>query len=330
MTTLIIATSVSKLFLNEVLIEQTRTANDTIVIATNADTNKTLKEIGVPSQHILPALNESQAQRDVSFRDLAMPGVFGDVTFFGTKLPIYKVLSIDRLSFWHGSQNANLLCEYIEALRWDRLIVSLDTHHHLPFYAMYEAKRRNAHSSAIKTHSIRTKEMYDMARRLTFDSVVVEAEEERTYLSSLGYSGEIIVRPLIERKERTVASPKRDGLRKGLGVSENERIVGIVFDKRYEWSVRKFMSTYVSNPIRPRLLFFAFDDRSKDLLPKCTKPYDNFVQLYTHDFFEACDQIVAFGWDDYLASLANVSIVDYNGINKAKAIAPSDIQVFES
>jgi hypothetical protein len=326
MTTLIIATSLSDLFVNEILLEQTRTSGDTLIIATNADVNRILKEAGLPSQFISPNIDESWTERDTGFRDLCMPGVFGDAMFFGTKLPVHKVLSIDRLSFWYGGRNARQMCEWIDSLSWDKAIVSYDLSSHLPFYVMQSANGREC--VAVQTTSIRTKETYDIASRLTFDSFVVR-QEDAEFLASAGYSRNVVAKSLFVKTEPIVESQGNDALRKGLGLTASDYVAGVVFDKRDEWQCRAFVNRYVSMPQRPRLMFFTFDSRSNDLLPKCLAPYYDYIQIYDKQLIQACNEVIAFRWDDYLAGIKEVTIIDYHGINMAKQIAPSGTKVME-
>ena len=328
MTTLIVATSLSDIFINEILLEQTRTSGDTLIITTNADVNRTLKDIGLPSQFISSNIDESWTERDTGFRDLCMPGVFGDTMFFGTKLAVHKVLSIDRLSFWYGGRNALQLCQWIDELSWDKAIVSYDLSSHLPFYVMQSANERSVECVAVQTTSIRTKETYDIASRLTFDTFVVRQEDE-AYLVSTGYKGSVVGKSLFVKTEPIVESRENDALRKGLGFSSDEHVVGVVFDKRDEWQCRTFLSRYVNMSNRPQLMFFTFDGRSNDLLPKCLTPYYHFVKMYDRQLIDACNEVVAFRWDDYLSSYENVTIIDYHGINKAKLLAPSKTKVYE-
>jgi hypothetical protein len=326
MTTLIIATSLSDLFVNEILLEQTRTSGDTLIIATNAEVNRVLKEAGLPSQFISSAIDESWTERDTGFRDLCMPGVFGDATFFGTKLPVDKVLSIDRLSFWYGGRNAKQLCEWIDSLSWDKAIVSYDLSSHLPLYVMQAANGREC--VAVQTTGVRTKETYDIAPRLTFSSFIARQEDEE-FLVSAGYSGSLVAKSLFVKTEPIVESPVKDALRKGLGLGETDYAAGVVFDKRDEWQCRTFMNRYVNMPQRPRLMFFTFDSRSNDLLPKCLAPYYDYVQVYDKQLIQACNEVIAFRWDDYLVGIEGLTIIDYHGINKARLIAPNDTRIME-
>lgn len=116
MTTLILCTSLSNLLIHEILIEHNNQSGDVIILSTNPDANKTLKEIGLPSQYISTNIEQSWTDRDSSFRELCMPGVFGDTKFDGTELEIYKVLGIDRLNFWYNGINGEQMCHYIESL----------------------------------------------------------------------------------------------------------------------------------------------------------------------------------------------------------------------
>ena len=329
MTTLILCTSLSNLLIHEILIEHNNQSGDVIILSTNTSANKSLKEIGLPSQFISTSIEQSWTDRDSEFRELCLPGVFGDTKFAGTQLEIYKVLGIDRLNFWYNGINGEQMCHYIESLKWNKLIVSLDLYHHLPLYSMYLAKERGAYCKAVKTHAVLSREFYDIAKLLSCNEIVVETDSELKFLKEKGYWGKVTKRNLKLKEEivTTQESPAKEGLRKGLGLSNTEFVIGVVFDKKYEWQCRKFLNNILSQPTKPTLMMFSFDDRSIGLFPNVLKPYK--LKLYGNDLIKVCDQIVAFGYEDYLNSLSDVSIIDYSGINKALEIVPDSIKVYK-
>ena len=166
MTTLLLASSLSPLLLNEFILEYTITAGDCIVICLTPEVNQAIKQAGLPGQLITTAIPESWAERDKGFADLCMDGVFGDNTYPDTTLKLSKVLSMDRLSFWHNNKNANILYNLIVLLKWKKIIVPLDIYHSLPLTLGV----RNA--VAVETVPIRTREVYDIASLLPFDIII--------------------------------------------------------------------------------------------------------------------------------------------------------------
>ena len=196
MTTLILCTSLSNLLIREILVEHNNQSGDVIILSTNTSANKSLKEIGLPSQFISTSIEQSWTDRDSEFRELCLPGVFGDTKFAGTQLEIYKVLGIDRLNFWYNGINGEQMCHYIESLKWNKLIVSLDLYHHLPLYSMYLAKERGAYCKAVKTHAVLSREFYDIAKLLSCNEIVVETDSELKFLKEKGYWGKVTKRNL--------------------------------------------------------------------------------------------------------------------------------------
>jgi hypothetical protein len=96
-TTLAVVSSLSRAYLD--LIIQSIHREKTVVVDTDDGLHAQLKAVGISSIPLRGVGPKSWAERDVRFRELAMPGNL-TANFPGTDLPIWKVLSIDRLNFW--------------------------------------------------------------------------------------------------------------------------------------------------------------------------------------------------------------------------------------
>lgn len=322
MTSLVLSTTKpSSLFIEEALLEQNRTGNDVIVVSSTVGGNSDLKQAGLPSQNIYMTIPESFPERDAAFAELAMPGVFQDATFPDTHLEIWKVLSIDRLSFWNGGKPSLEFINMLKSLRWDKLITDLNIYSNYPFAALGIAKNRGVHAKAVQVHPLRTKEFFDIAPHVTFDEVVVNKGDESL---ARRVKGKVIAKGVARQKP--IASRDGQGLRNGLGYGPmpNERIVGVIFDKLYESQARMFIKSFNTNS--GRLVVFTLDDRSKALLPKCLRPYHNKFTHHDISMHPICNEIIAFGWHEDLQNISRCKIVD-NGIAGAKDIAPEGIEV---
>lgn len=291
MNTLILITTHDELALDCFVEEYNR--NECVVISTEAGAHRRAKEVGLPSQLITSVLAESPRERDECFAELAMPGVFEDIKFASTDLDVADVLSIDRLSFWYGGVNAGNIADMILALDWQRLVTVLDIHHPLPLLLVQHAKE------SIAICSDWSRELSDI--KLNFDKIIT-TEETRPFLEKR-FNGTIET-----RKGKAIGQidfQRRVGLRSGLGIAENERVTGVIYDKEFDWAVRYFVQSHRGN-----FIFFTEDERSKELLPRCIPD----AVRYDINMAPICDEFIAFGYKPYLRKYRDkVKIIDMLG-----------------
>lgn len=104
--------------------------------------------------------------------------------FEGTSLPTWKVLSLDRFSFWYNRESLELY-DLIMALEFDKIITSADLNSELPWMlARYSGKP----TWAVKTSGFRTREWYDLAKtgNIPFAGLYISNESDKALLSKFG------------------------------------------------------------------------------------------------------------------------------------------------
>jgi hypothetical protein len=160
-------------------------------------------------------------------------------TFLGTNLPLYKVMSIDRLNFWYRGLQAKRQFESIMALEWDTAYVPLDLYHPLPFALARHSGRKVI---GVQISSLRTREWYDLLSSAVpnFAEWKVGRESDLKFLQSFGVKADLIqIEP-----EATVNPPQkesRDSMRKGLGIPDGYKVGLVFFDSQCEWEFRQLL-----------------------------------------------------------------------------------------
>ena len=183
MTTLIVATRLSQLFVRIAIDELMRDA-DTIVVDTDLQVHGTLKGHNISSIHLSPARNVrfDWGERDANFKSLFMDGDQLKCNFPSTELPVWKVVALDRFSFWFTDKESTELYDMIMALRWDRAIVSADLNNELPWsLARYSGRP----VWGVKVSSFRTREWYDLGLtgNIPFTGLYIGNESDKAFLS---------------------------------------------------------------------------------------------------------------------------------------------------
>jgi hypothetical protein len=322
--TLFVITSLSDLMINRLLFEHSR--GDIIVVTPRQDVADLLAQFGIDAFLLATDIHSDIEGRDRQFKELAMPGVFSDTAFDTSDLPVWQVLSIDRLKFWYTPES-EIFLGFIDNLKWDKAYISLDIGSVLPISVMNLAKERGAYSYAVKTEPIKTIEILDMIPFLTFDEYLVDTKEDARFLENAG--GEVSVTEEKEQKHTEFLSKEK--LRDVLGIQENVTLSGILFDKRDERQARTLLKI-IDNQDKQIVVVFIFpvDERSAELAPSSLQEYINTIYIQTDPkMMAACDELVCTRWDDnYCLNLPFDPIIfDVHGINKAELIAPSHIEV---
>lgn len=322
MTTLILCTSQpNDLFVSRAVKENSKTSGDIIVVATNASANNALKQAGLPSQFIFFDLPINRKEENRKFSDLAMPGVFGDTLFGGTDFPVWKALSIDRLSFWSEGSRALAILGALSALKWNKLITDLNIYSPYPFAAFSICRNRGGRSIAIQSHTLRSKEFFDIAPHLDFDEFIVLKGEEQLARKT---GAKIIVGG--EANTKQTEDRSASDLRSGLGIGSKEYVTGIMFDKIHEIQAKMYLEWLLKNkggiPV-----FFTVDSRSRVLLRKCLYPHQDIIRHLDLSMHSVCDEVVAFGWHESLRGIKGLKIIDWYGISGAKDVAPEGVSV---
>src|SRR3990167_7816025 len=186
MTTLVLATRLSKLFIRIAIDELMRDA-DTIVVDTNADVHSVLKGHNISSIHLEPAKKArlDWGERDSNFKGIFMDGDQLKCNFPNTELPVWKVVALDRFSFWFTDKESTELFDLIMALQWDKCITSADLNSELPWsLARYSGRP----VWGVKVSSFRTREWYDLGitGNIPFAGLYISNESDKALLAKFG------------------------------------------------------------------------------------------------------------------------------------------------
>lgn len=303
-------TSINNNMLNLLLEE--RGKSDVVAVTTGPDIFELMKQYDIHC-HLLVPQAVDVSLRDESFAALAMPGIFGDQVFGGTDLEIWKVLSIDRLKFWY-SYSSIKMDDFIGHLDWDKAYVSLDLNDVLPWIVADVDKE----IIAVQAGPLKTREMLDMVKYLNFNKYIVSSEADKEFLLKICPDATIETR--IDDGKKEVEFHEKSLLRKGLGISKNEQVVGLFFDRRDEWQCRKWLE---ENAGRIKIFVVPTDNRSQELLYDVLHKYLPYLTVYTNSsMLSACDNIVAFRFDENYVSdfKEQIMILDYGDVNRVREL----------
>lgn len=331
MTTALAVISVaSDLVVQTLLREKVVLSNHLVVLTNNKQSYQKLEKAGIFAYYIQPPNPDPVAKKDADFADFAMPGILGKNTFHTTDLPTYKVLGIDRLRFWYNKNINEYYLDHIQGLEFDRLILSLDFYDTFPWIAHLSASQ-DVYQIAVKTHSLRTREVLNSIRTMLFDEAVVSYPSD---LNLVNAKKRTLFMSTNRKRPVAIPDETRKQLKENLGI-KSDTVVGLLFDPKYEYNFRRFITSLTiegANP--PRLVAFYTDNRSRALLYKCL-PHRIFgllgIDTYQLDMLGVCDQLFMFAFDEnvYYQSPENIRlvVVDYNNINLSKELAFDDVEV---
>ena len=218
--------------------------HETVIVDTDDSIHNHLQSIGISSVALRSPGDNGWGDRDKSFAGLAMPGVQLADTFLGTNLPLYKVMSIDRLNFWYRGLQAKRQFESIMALEWDVAYVPLDLHNPLPFALMRHSGRKVI---GVQISTLRTREWHDLLSSAVpnFSEWKVGRETDRKFLESFGVKADLIeIEP--ETKTEPPTKEAKAAARKGLGIPDGYNVGLVLFDSQTEWEFRQLIPTLLS------------------------------------------------------------------------------------
>ena len=149
--------------------------------------HQTLKGHNISSIHLEPAkkVRLDWGERDSNFKRLFMDGSQLKCEFPNTELPVWKVVALDRFSFWFTDKESAELYDMIMALQWDRVIVSADLNNDLPWnLARYSGKP----VWGVKVSGFRCREWFDIIKsgNFPFSGIYVSSESDKLFLSKFG------------------------------------------------------------------------------------------------------------------------------------------------
>ena len=185
MTTIIVATRLSQLFIR-IAIDELMRDSSVIVVDTNAEVHSVLKGHNISSIHLEPAKKArlDWGERDSNFKRIFMDGDQLKCNFPSTELPVWKVVALDRFSFWYN-QDTTELYDLIMALQWDKCITSADLNSELPWsLARYSGRP----VCGVKVSSFRTREWYDLGltSNIPFAGLYIGNESDKALLAKFG------------------------------------------------------------------------------------------------------------------------------------------------
>ena len=249
MTTLVFCSSLSRTFLDIVI--QTIHRERCIVVDTTDDIHAQLKSMGISSLPLRVQGDRSWKERDLLFKEIAMPGNLTS-NFPGTELPIWKVLSIDRLSFWNRGAASQNEMEILLALDWQQAVVPLDLRHPIPWVI-----GRMKPTVAVQTQPIRTREWADLfiANQVPFTEMIAWNQKDAQFIS--GFLQKHVTHH--DCNDWSLGIPatddERKALRAAMGIPVGVPTALVLFESQTEWEFRtclpQLMQNYVNVLIYP-------------------------------------------------------------------------------
>jgi len=251
-----------------------------------------LKSLGISSTPIRMPGDHSWAVRDTEFAGYAMPGSL-DFEFQCTTLPAWKVLSLDRFSFWYRGRQARLEYEAVMGLNWDNAIVPLSLHHPLPWRI---AKDKPV--MAVQVEPLRTRAWRDwLSRPVPYTKVFVSSQRDADFIKQF-YVGEIHLIPAGDNPVGTkVSADEKKEARKGLNISDGARVGLVLFDSQTEWEFRKHLGEIVS--VYNHLLIYPLTQNDRRNLRSIGVVNQANIRIVDSLAVEpAADEVIMFRYDD--------------------------------
>lgn len=266
-TTLIVATTFSELLLRVAIQEREWAMGSLLFLSPNREVVAAAKPYGI-NPIFLSIENKAVdwVERDHSFREFAMPGEGLDFNLPEANLLAWKVLGLDRLNFWYQNDATERLAGLISGIGHNRLLVSVDLSTSLCW-----SLAANESAIGILAKPVKSREMLDCAKYLPFESLLVESEIDKSFLVGAGFSREINV-VTDDTPPPVITSPTREeksAMRRGLGISDSQKVVLVFFEAQTEWAFRRWLINYIPSS---QVTVFIFPENShakKILLEVC-------------------------------------------------------------
>ena len=306
MTKLIVASSLSRAFLD--LSIQSINREKCIVIDTDDSVRAQLKNVGISSIPVRGLGFKSWAERDTSFRELAMPGNL-DMNFPGTDLPVWKVLSIDRLSFWFKPSRFEI--ETVLALDWENALVPLDLRHSLPWVV-----GRMKPTMAVQTQPIRTRDWVSLfaAGQVPFSEMIAWNQRDSEFISGF------IQKPVAyhELGDWSTGTPvtddERKALKKAMGYGDVP-VCLILFESQTEWEFRTCIQQLLSQFVTILIYPVSANDR-RNLLGLGVMSNDRITIIDNPNVEPVADKVILFRYNEELMRGRRVPIAVYDITNR--------------
>lgn len=233
MRTLVLASAISNSLI--ALAYDALDSGDTVIVDFDDEIHAQLKHFGLSSIPIRVPGDKSWAERDRSFAEKAMPGSL-DFNFPGTELPVWKVLSLDRLNFWYRGQQAQQQYEAVMGLEWGKAIAPFSLNHPLPWRLARQKK-----VIGVQTEFLRTRAWYDwLSRPILFEYVFVWSQREVDFLKSYYPLERLHINAVGDTPVPSpVSKEERQALRKSLNLNQQAKVGLVLFDSQTEWEFRR-------------------------------------------------------------------------------------------
>lgn len=290
---------ISDLLVLDILKRQQKYSGNLVVLVFDNEIVKKLEQYGIHSQLVSPK-NSGVDYHDKYLGDKS--SISGDLD----GMPLWKMLGIDRLNFWYDPRTI----EIVSALDFESLTISLDIYDTLVWQIASIAKGRKVLVRAIQTHSVRTREMYDLLPASPIDELIVSFPADDLYNSAA----------VINSGARPRVAKQSEELRDETAV---------IFDKRDEYQFRRLLSTVKTG----KFVVFPSDNRSEELYLRYLHKHIG-VPIYDDiTLLRQFRQVVAFRFDDdliykFIPEETKTLIYDFGGVNLAsKLVRESDKNV---
>lgn len=298
MRTLVLFSAFSNSLLS--LCYDTLDSGPTVVVDFDDEIHSKLKSFGISSIPIRVPGDSSWAKRDTEFANLAMPGSL-DFNFKGTSLSAWKVLSLDRFSFWYRGRQAQLQYEAIMGLDWERGLVPLSLHHPVPWRI---ARERQV--MAVQVEALRTRAWRDwLSKPLPFTKLFLWSQRDIDFLKN--FAGEMYICEAgdfpagvpVDKNERLEA-------RKMLGISEFATVALVIFDSQTEWEFRSTLPEIVQ--AYNHVLIFPLQPHDRRNLSDLGVFGGNIRIIESMSFEAAADEVITFRYEESLIRPRRVPI----------------------
>lgn len=267
------------------VILQQYSKHNSLILTTSAETRNVLKQycnVQFISVRKIQQNNDFWIKKDGSFFENFMPGILGEICYADTNLPVHKVISIDRLNMFYDFESYDIE-KTLSLLNIDEILLPLN------FFDIYTGIVINF---ALQNNiPIKYVDVIDHHSQEYFLALNALNPEFVFYTSSLADKSKTINGTCIDYFRTQISEIdkliKKTNLRHKLRIDNDEKLVGIVYDKKFERKYNMFIQEIADD----KVIFMATDERSKQLLNTCLQ-ID--VPVYGIEFVDACDEIIRF------------------------------------
>lgn len=257
--TLAVITELSSAVVVYLLAEAQRRQGEIVVVTTLDDVINSLRSLGLNPIHIGIDTPFSWEERDQAFAKDCMPGGL-NFNLPGTDLAAWKVLALDRFSFWYSGYSLTNQAELLRAIDYDRLLINFTLDNCLPWILADE------NTIALQVGTLRTREVYDLLPHLRLSELVVSTEKDRDFVMSRGFQGRVTLLPIEPpSKDKKITEDERKSVRVGLGIDMEAKVSLVFYESQTEWAFRRWLQKRIERR----------DDRTYLILPENSRAHQH-------------------------------------------------------